>query len=74
MHEKRIEYDSISTEKYWNEIQRKEQEGKPFIDVEGLYDYQIVSLIRTVECPLCGEEQKIDLDDYLWGDFKRESV
>ena len=63
----------MSTEKYKNAIQRKEQEGKQFMYVDGLYDYKTVSPIRTVECPHCGEKQKIDLEDYFWDETLNES-
>lgn len=68
-----VQYDSMSTDYFWNEIQQKEQEGEMFMDVNGIYDYRPVSLLRTVKCPHCSAEQEIDLEDYLWDETSNES-
>ncbi|MDT3702174.1 MAG: hypothetical protein ROZ36_03865 [Thermincola sp.] len=56
----------MSTDYFWNKIKQKEQEGDAFMDVNDLYDYRPVPLMRTVKCPHCSAEQEVDLEDYLW--------
>ena len=38
-------------------------DGLRFIDVEDMYGYRPVSLIREIQCPYCGEVLEIDLED-----------
>lgn len=68
-----VQYDSMSTDYFWNEIQQKEQEGEVFMDVNDMYGYRPVPLMRTVKCPHCSTGQEIDLDDYLWDETSNES-
>lgn len=58
------EFETFDTGHYWDVIQRREAQGEEFIDVEDMYGYRPVSLIRTVRCPYCGEEMEVDLEDY----------
>ena len=58
------EFETFDTSHYWDVIQRREAQGEEFIDVEDMYGYRPVSLIRTVRCPYCGEELEVDLEDY----------
>ena len=60
----KVEFESFCIEHYWDVITKKEAEGEKFIDVEDMYGYRPVSLIRTVRCPYCGEELEVDLEDY----------
>ena len=60
----KAEFETFNTDYYSNIITERESEGDEFIDVEDVYGYRPVSLIRTVKCPCCGEEMEIDLEDY----------
>lgn len=68
-----VQYDSMSTDYFWNEIQQREQEGEAFMDVNDMYDYRAVPLLCTVKCPHCSAEQEVDLEDYLWDETSNES-
>lgn len=61
----KAEFETFDTGHYWDAIQQREADGEEFIDVEDVYGYRPVSLIRTVRCPYCGEELEVDLEDYL---------
>jgi len=65
-----VQYDLMPTDHYWDEIQQKEREGEVFMDVDDTYP---VSLVRTVNCPYCGAEQEMDLEDYLFDQTSNES-
>lgn len=58
------EFETFHTDRYWDIISKRESAGEEFIDVEDVYGYYPVSLIRTVRCPYCGEEMEVDLEDY----------
>lgn len=62
--EDKEEFETFHTEHYWNVIIERESKGEEFIDIEDMYGYRSVSLIRTVKCPYCGEELEVDLEDY----------
>lgn len=62
--EAKEEFETFKTDHYWNVIAERESKGEEFIDVEDMYGYRPVSLIRTVQCPYCGEELEVDLEDY----------
>lgn len=62
--EDKAEFESFHTDYYWNVITERESRGDEFIDVEDMYGYRPVLLIRTVKCPYCGEEMEVDLEDY----------
>lgn len=68
-----VHYDSMSADYFWNKIQQREQEGEAFMDVNEMYDYRPVPLLRTVKCPHCSAEQEVDLEDYLWDETSNES-
>ena len=61
------QFETFHTEHYWDIITERESKGEEFIDVEDMYGYRSVSLIRTVKCPYCGDESEIDLEDYETG-------
>ena len=71
--ENNAQYDSMPTDYFLGEIQRKEQEGEQFMDGEDLYGYRPVPLVRSVKCPHCGKEQNIDFEDYLYDETSNES-
>lgn len=71
--ENNVQYDSMSTDYFWNEIQQREQEGEAFLDVYDMYGYRPVKLMRTVKCPHCNAEQEVDLEDYMWDETSNES-
>lgn len=58
------QFETFDTMRYWNTIQQREAQGEEFINVEDMYGYRPVSLIRTVRCPYCDEELEVDLEDY----------
>ncbi|MDF2943911.1 MAG: hypothetical protein K0S01_2769 [Herbinix sp.] len=62
----KAEFETFDTEHYWNAITKKEASGEKFIDIEDMYGYRPVSLIRIFQCPYCGEEYEVDLEDYLY--------
>ncbi len=57
-------FETFDTDRYWGIIAQRESEGEEFIDFEDMYGYQPVSRIRNVQCPYCGEELEIDLEDF----------
>ena len=71
--ENNAQYDSMPTAYFWGELKRKEQEGEQFMDVEDLYGYRPVPLVRSVKCPHCDKEQNIDFEDYLYDETSNES-
>ncbi len=60
------EFETLDTEHYWDVINGKEAAGEEFIDIEDMYGYQRVSLIRDIECPHCGKTFEVDLEDYIY--------
>jgi len=70
--ESKAEFSSLPTERYWNVITEKEAEGETFIDVEDMYGYRAVSLIRDILCPFCGASEEIDLEHYMYDESSYE--
>lgn len=62
----KAEFETFEIDHYWDVITRREAAGEEFIDVEDMYGYQAVSLIRDIRCPHCGEEHEVDLEDYMY--------
>ena len=62
----KAEFEIFDTDRYWNVINEKETAGEEFIDVEDMYGYRAVSLIREIQCPHCGSSYEVDLEDYLY--------
>lgn len=62
----KAEFGTFETKRFWNIIQQREADGDEFISFEDLYGYESVSLVRTIECPHCHEDQEIDLEDYVY--------
>ena len=62
--EDKEKFETFHTDYYWGVITERESGGEEFIDVEDMYGYRPVSLIRIVTCPYCGEELEADLEDY----------
>lgn len=62
----KAEFETFETDRYWNVITKKEATGEEFIDIEDMYGYRPVSFIRNIQCPHCGEEYEVDLEDYLY--------
>lgn len=62
----KAEFETFETEHYWDVIARREAAGDEFVDVEDMYGYQAISLIRGICCPHCGEESEVDLEDYMY--------
>lgn len=61
----KAEFETFETDRYWDEITRKEAEGEEFINIEDMYGYRAVPLLRSIQCPHCEEEHKVDLEEYL---------
>ena len=62
----KVEFETFETDRYWNVITKREAAGEEFMDLEDMYGYRPVSLIRNIQCPHCGEEYEVDLEDYLY--------
>jgi len=62
----RAEFETFETDRYWNVITKREEDGEEFINIEDMYGYRPVSLIRNVQCPHCCEPHEVDLEDYLY--------
>ena len=62
----KAEFETFETNRYWNVITKRENDGEKFINIEDMYGYRAVSLIRNIQCPHCGEEYEVDLEDYLY--------
>lgn len=62
----KAEFEAFETDRYWNVITKKEAAGEEFIDIEDMYGYRPVSLIRNICCPHCGEEYEVDLEEYIY--------
>lgn len=62
----KAEFGTFETDHYWDVITRREAAGDEFVDVEDMYGYQAVSLIRGIRCPHCEEEYEVDLEDYMY--------
>ena len=60
------EFETFDTDYYWNIINKKEESGQEFINVEDMYGYQPVSLIRNIQCPYCHTLLEVDLEDYVY--------
>ena len=58
-----VEYDSISSDYYFDEISRRESEGEKFVDIENWY-FEL-EMNKKIICPNCGDEEIVDLEDYL---------
>jgi len=61
----KAEFETFETDRYWDEITRKEAEGEEFINIEDMYGYRAVPLVRCIRCPHCKEEHDVDLEEYL---------
>lgn len=65
-------FETFDTDHYWSIINEKEAAGEEFIDVEDMYGYQPVSLIRNIQCPHCGKTIEVDLEDYMYDQTNEE--
>lgn len=65
LQENNVAYESMAVDYYWDEIQRKEQEGQHFVDIVDNYMLANISLERDVECPHCSIRNKIDFAGFL---------
>ena len=68
----KAEFETFDTEHYWNVINQKEEAGEEFIDIEDMYGYRPVSLIREVECTQCGATVEVDLEDFVYDESSDE--
>lgn len=62
----KAEFETFDTDHYWNVINEKETEGEEFIDIEDMYGYRAMPLIREIQCPHCGSSYEVDLEDYMY--------
>lgn len=62
----KVEFENFETDHYWNVITEREAKGEEFINMEDMYGYRAVSLVRSIKCPYCGEEHEVDLEDYMY--------
>ena len=68
----KAEFTTFDTDRYWDVIHQKEAAGEKFIDVEDMYGYRAVSLIRDIRCPHCSCAFEVDLEDYLYDESSDE--
>lgn len=59
----KAEFETFETDRYWNVITKREEDGEEFINIEDMYGYRPVSLIRNIKCPHCGEPHEVDLEE-----------
>lgn len=62
----KVEFETFNTDYYWEAIAKRESEGEEFFDLEEMYKYQSVFLIRSICCPYCYKENKVDLEEYMY--------
>lgn len=69
------EFETFDTDHYWGIIDEREKSGQEFIDIEDLYGYQPVSLVREIQCPHCQEYFVVDLEEYVYdqSSYEREN-
>lgn len=48
---------------YWESVHQREMAGEQFDEPE--MDYQTVALDRLIKCPVCGQFNEIDFEDYI---------
>lgn len=67
------DFETFDTDHYWKVIHTKEVAGEEFIDIEDMYGYRAVSLLREIACPHCGCLFEVDLEDFLYDTGSYES-
>lgn len=68
----KADFETFQTDRYWDIIQKREAAGEEFIDLEDMYGYQPISLIRVVACPHCQNRQEVDLEDFVYDESSSE--
>lgn len=68
----KADFTTFDTDHYWDVIHQKEAAGEEFIDIEDMYGYRAVPLIRDICCPHCGGVFEVDLEDYLYDESSDE--
>lgn len=68
----KAEFETFETDYYWDVIIKREAAGEEFVDVEDMYGYQAVSMIREIKCPHCKVEYEVDLEDYMYDQSSNE--
>lgn len=71
--DEKAEFETFETDRYWDVIAEREAAGEKFIDIEDMYGYRSVSLIRNIRCPHCDEGDEVDLEDYMYDQSSDES-
>lgn len=66
-----VEYDSISSDYYLDEIHRREGEGEEFMDYEN-WQFEL-EMNEKVICPNCKYEDMVDLGDYVVSESSNEN-
>lgn len=65
-----VQYDSMPSDYYLEEITRRESEGEKFMDFE---DWQFeLEMMEDIKCPNCGAEDTVDLEDYVYSESSYE--
>lgn len=57
------QYADFATDRYWEELHRREQAGEQFMDVDDVYGP--ISMVRSLTCPFCGKASEIDLAEFV---------
>lgn len=68
----KAEFETFDTEFYWEIISQKEEAGEEFINVEDMYGYRTISLVRKIKCPHCGGVVEVDLEDFVYDESSDE--
>lgn len=55
----KAEFETFETDHYWDVITRREEAGEEFVDVEDMYGYQVVSLIRGIRVLIVRKSMKL---------------
>ena len=64
------QYNTLEIDRCWNFINQREGEGKEFMEFEE--SDMPLSLIRTVQCPYCDAEQDVDLEEYVYSEYRKD--
>lgn len=65
-----VQYDSMPSDYYLDEITKRESEGEEFMDFD---DWQFeLEMLEDIICPNCGAKNTVDLEDYVYSESSNE--
>ena len=68
--ESNVQYDSLPSDFYLGEIQRRENNGEEFMDCDN-WKFEL-EMVEHIQCPNCGFFSTIDLEDYVYSESSDE--